>query len=261
MSTFTLALAALTLGSVVQAQQAGTLTPEKHPPLSVSTCSAGGTCTSKTQSVVLDGNWRWLHSTSGSTNCYTGNTWDKTLCPDGATCAKNCALDGADYPGTYGIKASGNALSLQFKTGSNVGSRVYLMNEADTAYQTFDLRNKEFTFDVDVSQLGCKCARPQPRKSRKVREKSKDGRTVEERSLSPISCLYIYLYLRLCMLVRKKHNTQPLTLKTRWSQRCPLLRVDACRWWCFRDQQGRCQVRHWLLRCSGAYLEKCTRKI
>lgn len=154
MSTFTLALAALTLGSVVQAQQAGTLTPEKHPPLSVSTCSAGGTCTSKTQSVVLDGNWRWLHSTSGSTNCYTGNTWDKTLCPDGATCAKNCALDGADYPGTYGIKASGNALSLQFKTGSNVGSRVYLMNEADTAYQTFDLRNKEFTFDVDVSQLG-----------------------------------------------------------------------------------------------------------
>jgi cellulose 1,4-beta-cellobiosidase len=150
MSTFTLALAALTLGSVVQAQQAGTLTPEKHPPLTVSTCTAGGTCTSKTQSVVLDGNWRWLHSTSGSTNCYTGNTWDKTLCPDGATCAKNCALDGADYPGTYGIKASGDSLS-----------------EQDTGYEMLKLLNKEFTFDVDVSQLVCKFARSRPEENRK----------------------------------------------------------------------------------------------
>jgi cellulose 1,4-beta-cellobiosidase len=161
MSTFTLALAALSLGSVVQAQQAGTLTPEKHPSLSVSTCTASG-CTSKAQSVVLDGNWRWLHSTSGSTNCYTGNTWDKSLCPDGATCATNCALDGADYSGTYGIKTSGNALSLQFKTGSNVGSRVYLMDDQDKNYQMFNLKNQEFAFDVDASQLGCKWEIPPP---------------------------------------------------------------------------------------------------
>lgn len=154
MSAFTLALGALALGSVANAQQAGTLTPEKHPALSVSTCTTSG-CTSKTQSVVLDGNWRWLHSTSGSTNCYTGNTWDKTLCPDGVTCAANCALDGADYTGTYGIKASGNALSLQLKTGSNVGSRVYLMDDQDKNYQLFNLKNQEFTFDVDVSQLEC----------------------------------------------------------------------------------------------------------
>ena len=186
MSTFSLALAALSLGSIVQAQQAGVLTAEKHPPLSVSACTASG-CVSKTQSVVLDGNWRWLHSTSGSTNCYTGNTWDKTLCPDGVTCAANCALDGADYSGTYGIKASGNALSLQFKTGSNVGSRVYLMNEADTAYQTFNLKNKEFTFDVDVSQLGCKCERPQPPRNRKIRK---------SRNIISISCLYLRIYLR-----------------------------------------------------------------
>jgi len=154
MSAFTFALAALSLGSVVRAQQAGTLTPERHPPLSVSTCTSSG-CTSKAQSVVLDGNWRWLHSTSGSTNCYTGNTWDKTLCPDGVTCAKNCALDGADYTGTYGIKASGSSLSMQLKTGSNVGSRVYLMDDQDKNYQLFNLKNKEFTFDVDVSQLVC----------------------------------------------------------------------------------------------------------
>jgi cellulose 1,4-beta-cellobiosidase len=155
MSAFTIALGALALSSAVNAQQAGSLTAEKHPAFSVSTCTSSG-CVSKTQSIVLDGNWRWLHSTSGSTNCYTGNTWDKTLCPDGTTCAANCALDGADYTGTYGIKASGNSLSLQLKTGSNVGSRVYLMDDQDKNYQTFNLVGQEFTFDVDVSKIGCR---------------------------------------------------------------------------------------------------------
>ncbi|KAK3067433.1 hypothetical protein LTR53_015709, partial [Teratosphaeriaceae sp. CCFEE 6253] len=103
----------------------------------------------------LDANWRWLHSTSGSTNCYTGNNWDSTLCPDSATCAKNCALDGADYDGTYGIKSDGEALSLQLKVGSNVGSRVYLMGKKSANYELFKLKNREFTFDVDVSNLPC----------------------------------------------------------------------------------------------------------
>ena len=37
---------------------------------------------------------------------------------------------------------------------TNIGSRVYLM-ESDTKYQMFNVLNKEFTFDVDVSQLPC----------------------------------------------------------------------------------------------------------
>jgi len=119
---------------------------------------AGGTCTSQTKSIVLDSNWRWLHSTSSSTNCYTGNTWDATLCPDPTTCATNCALDGADYEGTYGITASGDSLTLQLvtetSTGTNVGSRVYLMADSEH-YEMFQLKNSEFTFDVDVSNLPC----------------------------------------------------------------------------------------------------------
>jgi cellulose 1,4-beta-cellobiosidase len=107
---------------------------------------------------VLDSNWRWLHSTKDTTNCYTGNTWDSTLCPDAKTCATNCALDGADYSGTYGITTSGNALTLKFVTqgpySTNIGSRVYLM-ESDSAYQMFNLNNQEFTFDVDMSNLPC----------------------------------------------------------------------------------------------------------
>jgi len=67
-------------------------------------------------------------------------------------------LEGADYTKTYGVSASGNALTLTFVTkgsdSTNIGSRLYLM-ESDTKYQMFSLLNKEFTFDVDLSGLGC----------------------------------------------------------------------------------------------------------
>jgi len=142
--------------SVAFAQQVGTNTAETHPSLTWSKCTASG-CTAVSGSVVLDANWRWLHTTSGFTNCYTGNTWNATLCPDGATCAQNCALDGADYSGTYGITTSGNALTMKFVTTSsqkNIGSRVYLLAD-QSHYQMFQLLNTEFTFDVDVSNLPC----------------------------------------------------------------------------------------------------------
>ncbi len=141
----------------VRGQQVGTYTAETHPTLTVQQCSAGGSCTTQSKSVVLDSNWRWLHSTSGYTNCYTGNQWDSTLCPNVATCTANCALDGADYAGTYGITTSGNALTLNFVTrgaNTNIGSRVYLLDDENT-YHMFNMKNQEFTFDVDVSNLPC----------------------------------------------------------------------------------------------------------
>ncbi|KAI0793915.1 cellobiohydrolaseI [Fomes fomentarius] len=145
--------------AIAHGQQVGSLTAESHPKLSVQQCSAGGSCQTLQRSVVLDSNWRWLHAVNGSTNCYTGNTWDASLCPDPETCAQNCALDGADYSGTYGITTSGNALTLKFVTNgaysTNIGSRVYLLSEDDTTYEIFNLKNQEFTFDVDMSQLPC----------------------------------------------------------------------------------------------------------
>ncbi|KAH7395028.1 glycoside hydrolase [Phaeosphaeria sp. MPI-PUGE-AT-0046c] len=156
----TLALASLSLFGAVRAQQAGTVTAETHPKLSWKTCTGtGGTsCTTKNGLITLDSNWRWVHVTSGYTNCYDGNSWNTTACPDGSTCTKNCAVDGADYKGTYGITASSNSLSLKFVTknsnAANIGSRTYLM-ESDTKYQMFNLIGKEFTFDVDVSKLPC----------------------------------------------------------------------------------------------------------
>lgn len=64
----------------VRAQSACSLTAETHPSMSWQQCSSGGSCASKSGSVVIDANWRWTHSTAGSTNCYTGNKWDASLC-------------------------------------------------------------------------------------------------------------------------------------------------------------------------------------
>ena len=143
-----------------RAQLVGTYTAETHPTLQVSKCAAGGTCTTSAQSIVLDSNWRWLHVKGDYTNCYTGNSWNATTCPDGKACAANCALEGADYGATYGISTSGNSLKLKFVTkagtGTNIGSRTYLMAAgSQTNYELFKLMNQEFTFDVDVSNLPC----------------------------------------------------------------------------------------------------------
>lgn len=150
-------LFALTYAAIACAQQIGTYTAEKHPSLTWQKCTKSGGCTNVSGSIVLDSNWRWLHKTGDYKNCYTGNTWDSSICSTNADCAQQCALDGADYAGTYGITTSGNALTLKFVTQSqqkNVGSRVYLMAD-NTHYQSFKPLNQEITFDVDVSQLPC----------------------------------------------------------------------------------------------------------
>lgn len=144
------------------AQQVGTTTPETHPSMTMQECTAKNSCTTKQTKVTLDANWRWTHKTSGTENCYTGNAWDSSVCADSdagnKACAQNCALEGADYSANYGITTSGSTLTLKFVTehqyGTNVGSRVYLM-ENDTKYYMFKPLNKEFTFDVDTSNVPC----------------------------------------------------------------------------------------------------------
>ncbi|CAA7271265.1 unnamed protein product [Cyclocybe aegerita] len=87
-----------------------------------------GGCQTVSSSVILDSNWCWVHTKSGYTNCYMGNTWDKTLCPNNQSCATNCALEGADYSATYSITTSSNTLTLKFiqnnSNGKNIGSRL-----------------------------------------------------------------------------------------------------------------------------------------
>ncbi|CAE7153523.1 unnamed protein product [Rhizoctonia solani] len=141
---------------LTSAQQPGTVVSEVHPTLGWQLCTKSGGCQAQSQGrVVLDADWRWVHAAGGYSNCITGSKWDASLCPDPVTCAKNCALDGADYSGQFGITTSGTSLTLK-PTYSNFksGSRVYLMAN-DTSYQLFKLKNQEITFDVDVSKLPC----------------------------------------------------------------------------------------------------------
>lgn len=130
-------LAALVAGAT--AQQVCTLTAERHPPLSWQKCSAPGSCTTVSGQIVIDANWRWTHATSGTQNCYSGNSWDTTICNSGESCASKCCVDGAEYSATYGITTSGNSLNLKFVTkgqhATNIGSRTYLM-ESETKYQS-----------------------------------------------------------------------------------------------------------------------------
>ncbi|KAI1304037.1 glycoside hydrolase [Xylaria venustula] len=151
-------VAAWAAAKSVSGQAVGTQTAETHPKLTWQTCTAPGSCTTKNGEVTIDANWRWVHDINGYTNCYTGNEWNTTICPDADTCSKNCAVDGADYASTYGATTSGNALSLTFVTkgsySTNIGSRLYLLDGSDK-YQTFKLLGNEFTFDVDLSKLGC----------------------------------------------------------------------------------------------------------
>jgi len=154
------AIGALALAAEIAAQAPGSLKTENHPSLTSYSCTKSGGCTAESTLVTVDSNWRWMHETAEAVNCYTGNLWNTSLCPDEATCTSNCVIEGADeeYSATYGIRASDAALELTFVTAGeysrNVGSRTYLMEDENT-YKMFKLKNKEFTFDVDVSKLPC----------------------------------------------------------------------------------------------------------
>lgn len=154
------AIMALLSASSTTAQLVGTEQTETHPKMSWQRCTGtgGSSCSSVDGEVVIDSNWRWIHVDGGYDNCYDGNEWNATACPNNDECAKNCAMEGADYQKTYGITASGSDLTLKFITkgdySTNIGSRTYLMKD-ESSYEMFKLIGNEFTFDVDLSQLPC----------------------------------------------------------------------------------------------------------
>ncbi|OAA55269.1 beta-glucanase [Niveomyces insectorum RCEF 264] len=143
----------------VSAQQVGNNTPEVHPHLTTWSCTNGGGCTPQNTSIVLDSGYRWIHTIGGYQNCnLPGGGLNKTLCPDAATCAQNCVLEGVNYTAT-GIHTQSNnshsSLTLDmYVDGHGSSPRVYLLGE-DGNYEALRLVNREFTFDVDMSKLPC----------------------------------------------------------------------------------------------------------
>ncbi|KAF2364174.1 Glycoside hydrolase family 7 [Trinorchestia longiramus] len=140
------------------AQHPGTVVEEYHPPLPSQVCDETG-CVTEETSFVMDASRRWLYSVAdnGQTNCLGSEGYDPVLCPDDLTCAQNCAVAGVtqeQYDVTYGITTEGNSITLRYHTDSTTGSNGYLLATEDT-YKMFKLKNREFTFDVDMSKMPC----------------------------------------------------------------------------------------------------------
>jgi len=147
------AVAAAILAAGAAAQEIGPLTREGSVSMGVEACTKGGGCSYEQGYVTMDMNWRWLHNKDAYNNCLK-DAWDEELCPDPETCSKNCALEGVDekgYSDTYqAIPVEQNGLKLKFPKAP----RVYML-DADKTYKLFQLLNREFTFDVDLSTLPC----------------------------------------------------------------------------------------------------------
>jgi len=63
------------------------------------------------------------------------------------------------YSSTYGIEQIDNGVKLKFVTdheyGTNVGSRLYMLDESGERYKMFHLKNREFAMTFDVSEAMC----------------------------------------------------------------------------------------------------------
>ncbi|KAA1073941.1 hypothetical protein PGT21_010159 [Puccinia graminis f. sp. tritici] len=140
--------------SNVDSQSASRFEAEPNLPLEIQTCTVGKGCKRIPGSITLDANWRSVKDLSGRRDCFNGTAWDKSLCPDPETCARNCALGTIDYEKEK-IATHGNLVNLKlFKDNGRDGSRIYLLDAQDR-YQVFFLLNKELSFDVDVSRSSC----------------------------------------------------------------------------------------------------------
>jgi cellulose 1,4-beta-cellobiosidase len=127
---------------------------DTHPKVSYQTCTKSG-CTTQNGAVVIDANWRWTHDASYG-NCFDASSnWDKTVCTGPEDCAAKCQLGSVNYTAS-GVATSGSTIRLNFMTpGGGVGSRIYLLNQDSGNYASFHMVNKEITFDIDTSTLGC----------------------------------------------------------------------------------------------------------
>ena len=158
LSSWLLSASLLALFSeAVAGQQIGTGIPEVHPRLRTHKCTKNGGCKSQETTLVADVRHRTFHNTQGETiECSAAN---KTICPDEATCSKNCNLQGVEY-GSLGVLASDTAVTLRnyLYDGTEhkgISPRVYLLDEDGDNYEPIKLLNQEISFQVDASNIGC----------------------------------------------------------------------------------------------------------
>lgn len=132
-------------------------TLEKKPTLYWQNCDIDGVCSKVSTKITLDANFRNSYNFNGIP-CYSGNNWNHEICPNPQDCSDRCFLDNADYNVEHGIIANGSSLRLNYvnhgPSTTYIGSRVFLL-ENETHYQRFFLKNRQFSFTVDSSNLPC----------------------------------------------------------------------------------------------------------
>ncbi|KAL3419268.1 glycosyl hydrolase family 7 protein [Phlyctema vagabunda] len=155
--TFSLLLLVSVLGLAV-AQTPGKL-PEKHPKIDTWECTKKKGCVKQTSALVLDALAHPVHQKDNpSLGCGDwGSGPNATICPDAASCAKNCIVEGISDYTTYGVSTKGSNLYMKQlrDDGSSASPRVYLLAENEKKYEMLQLTGRELAFDVDVSKLPC----------------------------------------------------------------------------------------------------------
>lgn len=134
-------------------------TTEAHPKLTTYKCTTDGGCVSQNSALVLEASSHNIYQVDNpSLNCGEwGSGANATVCPDQETCQKNCILEGLSDYTTRGVHTNGSDLTLYMlaEDGTEYSPRIYLLNEAEDAYEMLQLTGQEFTFDVDMSKLPC----------------------------------------------------------------------------------------------------------
>lgn len=152
-----LAWAPVLLGLV--AAQSPDTTPEVHPKLTTYKCTTDGGCVAQNSALVLEASQHKVYQKDNPDyNCGSwGSAPNATACPDEATCQQNCILQGISDYSENGVVTDGADLTLHMldADGSQNSPRIYLLNEAEDAYEILRLVGQEFTFDVDMSKLPC----------------------------------------------------------------------------------------------------------
>lgn len=151
-------IAPLLLLNLVVAQSTDNTT-EVHPKLTTYKCTTDGGCVAQTSALVLEASQHNVHQLDNpSLGCGDwGSAANATVCPDQETCQKNCVLDGISDYTSRGVITNGSDLTLLMlgADGSELSPRLYLLNEAEDAYELLQLTGQEFSFDVDMSKLPC----------------------------------------------------------------------------------------------------------
>lgn len=157
MSRTALALAPVLLGLV--AAQSPDNTTEVHPKLTTYKCTTDGGCVAQNSALVLEASQHNIYQKNNPDyNCGDwGSPANATVCPDEETCQQNCILQGISDYSQNGVVTNGSNLTLHMFAEDRTSNspRIYLLNEAEDAYEMLKLTGQEITFDVDMSKLPC----------------------------------------------------------------------------------------------------------